>query len=251
MTPNDSRMANRIVGFLEYRMALANFEALLSMVDEYELKAIDELVSEKEEFAVYTNLSRLLELRPSSLSEHRASENDNFKRRGFAWVIALARVEVGAIMASHTNVPRPFAIVGPGRYEAGAYLELILDGARTHYAALARDPNLRRMKRISPRNTQVLAYSRRMVLALSMLRNAMQAGSGHYNVQQVAELNVARKELIKATEDVIANIHSYLQSGVISRRSSKTERASGETYLTRVCGQIIHGIHTEARTRQR
>ena len=55
-----------------------------------------------------------------------------------AWVVALARLEVGAVLATYTDHPRPFHAAGPSRYERAAYREPLEDAMHTHLAMLPR-----------------------------------------------------------------------------------------------------------------
>src|SRR5262245_12115646 len=127
LSPSNPKMIHRVVGFLEYGRAIAMLDRLLDLATPAELDVLDSLVQQRDEFAVYTNLSRRLEIQPSTLSEPKAADNTSGPRQGLAWIIALARVELGAMSAGFTDTPEPFGSSNPGRMESTAYNEILTD----------------------------------------------------------------------------------------------------------------------------
>ena len=85
--PIPQQLAARLVGFLEYGTALDHLDRLLAVVSPEELAVIEEIVKQRDEFIVYTNLSRRYED-----DFVRAVKGDRAKH-GLGWVMALARVE--------------------------------------------------------------------------------------------------------------------------------------------------------------
>ncbi len=175
-----------------------------------ELDVIERIVHENSEYAVYTNLSRLLEKTPSSLSEAHIVEGDNFERRGLGWVMALARVELGAMLAGFTEWDKPFERLPPTAYELPMYKEIMLDSLRTHYAALRNDPVAQhywsyregavtvqdRVRGRSGLNEQnAIAYGNRVSLAASFARAIRSLGRFELATQQVAQLESMDNEL--------------------------------------------------------
>lgn len=177
----------RLVGFFEYVMALRNFDTLLGMLSPAELAAVDAMVGEKPQFAVQTNLSKSVQLAPSSLTTP-AFVGESMAS-GLAPVIALARIEVSAMLAAFTDVSKPFESLRPGEFEKAAYQEMVLDGARSHYWGLVGDPMLRKVVRMSPQNKEVLSYSRRLVLARAFLHAATKANLERFSPLELRELS--------------------------------------------------------------
>jgi hypothetical protein len=226
------------VGWFEYTRALALFDPLLNSVDADELRVIEEIVKERDEFAIFTNLSRRLETAPTSLSETGAGADE---RRGLGWIMALARVELGAMAAGFTEHPRPFEMIPPSQYESPAYLELLLDGVRIHMHALRNDPVAQYYTSMRGRSVTVreavygpsgqgapatmlaneqraLAYSRRIVVADEFIQAAAKFGSGTLSPPQQAEL-ASYREPLRNLEDVLL----YKVLGIGSSRSSSTQ----------------------------
>ncbi|MCH7728085.1 MAG: hypothetical protein IH991_16650, partial [Planctomycetes bacterium] len=171
-------MIYRLVGFYEYVNALREFDQLVQTASPQELEAMDEIVKDYNEYAVFANLSRRIQTDSSSLAEKGAADDDNFQRRGLGWVMALARVEVGAMLAGFTDVPQPFAVVRPTQFEMPAYRELLEDGLRTHYWSLIRDPAVQLViaQSLKEPNHQTLAYVRRLSITRKFLHAVSQAG---------------------------------------------------------------------------
>lgn len=155
------------------------FDQLVRQTDEAERKVIDEIIRDRDEFAVYVDLSSRFGVM-SAASEQPATSTDTSERRGLAWVMALARVEVGAMLAGFTKVHSPFSVVGPTEHESSAYRELLTDGMRTHYLALARDPKLRQIvaESATKPGSETLAYVRRISVAREFLNAAGQVFPG-------------------------------------------------------------------------
>jgi hypothetical protein len=231
----------------------------LNSVSEDELRVIEEIIAERDEYAVYTNLSRRLERAPTSLSETDVS--GAVERRGLAWMMALARVELGALAAGFTDHPEPFAMIPPSRYEAAPYLELLLDGARTHTLALANDPvaqyygsmrgrsvtvqeavygpgNAGRSPELAAANEQrAIAYARRVALADEFVKAARKYGAQLSPAQQ-AEL-ASYREPLRGLEDVL--LYKVLglgadQSSFATTTSSRSE--SGPTAFS-ACPRLM------------
>lgn len=225
----------RLVGFLEYGKALQNLDALISKCTVEELKAYDAIVKERDEFAVYTHLSRRLQPGPSRLAEVPRDEDDSFERRGIRWLTALARVEYGSMLAAFTTVDHPFAATQPKAFDQFEFLSILLDGARVHYWALMQDPFLRQVSRMSPQNPAVLSYSRRMGLVQAIITAVLQAG-GPLAPEQVAELAQWKDRVDGYQAGFVYKIRSYLQE-TQRYTSTKTDRSSRE-YLA-ACGRAL------------
>ena len=209
----DSRFIGSIVGYDEYCECLRNLDHLLSLCDLSQLKSIDEYIKRKDEFAVFTNLARRFEKQRSQLSEPKTRANDNFERRGLAWVMALARVEVGAMLAGFGNVQKPLLAVNPTVLEKTAYLELLYDGMRTHYLHLQQDAGFENLNIGPNRTPRQLSYIRRLIMteefanAFESLGGRQVLGPQPYQGYRSCcrELEQARNELIQEICDRVRN----------------------------------------------
>ncbi len=159
--PEDIRLG-QLVGYIEYANALYHFERLIELATPAELRTIDDIIGQDDRFVVHSNLSSQFDnLDPAStlqlprpMRDPRAAQPN--ERRGLQWIMALARVELGAMRAGHTGelanpIRRleyakrygtegpvwgyhgPFDRWPPRVPERDAFLEILFDGARQHY----------------------------------------------------------------------------------------------------------------------
>ena len=243
LTPEDQRQIGRLVGFLEYGNALTNLDELVPTLTTQELEQIDEMIKARAEFAVFTNLSRRVEPQVSFLSERPVKPGDRFERRGLAWVMALARIELGSMLAGFTDARAPFSAVRPTRLDIVAYKELLLDGVRSHYWGLKSDPELQRVTRLSPANPRVLSYSRRLVLARSMARAASQAYAREFPTRAREQMQQWQQWMGELQAGFILKIRSYLESQLSQRRSVTKSRTRYEY----ACRNILRTAQREAK----
>ena len=212
--PLDSRQAFRLVGFYEYSNALHNLDSLIRDLEPKELKAVNDFVKSRDEFVVNVNLARFVPQPANPLVESPQFKGDKFARRGLDWVTALARTEVAAMLATHTRTRQPFNAMSPTTFDARAYKELLLDGARTHYWALKNDRSLRKVVSRVPITERSLAYSRRLILTRAFMRVAMHVFADEYNAAQKKSLTDWKGEMDATQAVLVLNMKTYLQSGI-------------------------------------
>ncbi len=159
------------MGAYEYLLALKGFDAFLSVASSEEFAALDELVAERDEFVVYRNLFRAVAETPPPLAARVDTSSDlarEHEGRGLQWVVALARVELAAMMALFGSNKDPFAQFGPGQVEANAWFDLMADGASVHFAALEADPWFQDLNR-APLDNNFFTQQKHLLLTGQML----------------------------------------------------------------------------------
>lgn len=168
-----------MVGFLEYGEALANLGKFIDNATPDEVDLAEQIVRERDDLVVYTNISRRVEKEPSALSEGPRDAADKFERRGLAWLMALARVELGAVIAGFDDHQTPMTASRPTPFEMKEYCEIVEDSLRTHYWALRGDPVVKVLqRRVRPRQrspigeSMLIAYYRRVWVTLQFARTA-------------------------------------------------------------------------------
>jgi hypothetical protein len=218
---DDPYLINRLVGFLEYSKALEAFDQLAALASYDEMNAIDEIIKSEPEFTVFTNLSRRLEQGRSSLAEKPNGPNDDFSRKGFRWVTALARVEVGAMLAGFTDHPNPFAaVVGKG-YDIAEFKEMLIDGAKLHFWALANDPDFAELTKAFKPDGNTLTYVRRLNVATAFVYAAAGLTGLDLSPLQKEEVATYAKNLDDSRGSFQAAIQLYL-SQVIAQTTTKS-----------------------------
>ncbi len=205
------RSALRVVGFYEYTNALQNFEKLVRSATPEEIEVIDQIIAKREELAIATNLSAQIPHPPHLFDEAPLDANDRFVRRGLAWMMALARVEVAATTAGFTPQKRPFEFVGATDFELPAYRELVLDGLRSHYWALENDPDLKSVRKGRVGIHQLIVYGRRLFLAREMAE-AVRLLAVDPTPEQKKELKEWDETLAWTQSNIIFEITDWLRS---------------------------------------
>jgi len=227
---DDPYLINRIVGFLEYSKALEAFDELAALASFDEMKAIDEIIKSEPEFTVYINLARRIEQGRSSLAEKPNGPNDDFSRKGFRWVTALARVEVGAMLAGFTDHPNPFAAVMGKGYDILEFKEMLIDGAKIHFWALANDPDFAEATKTFKPNGETLTYVRRLNVATAFVYSAGGLTELELNPLQKEEVATYAKNLDGARNSFQAAIQLYL-SQVFSQTNTKTNTTNQRAFV--------------------
>jgi hypothetical protein len=189
----------RLVGFFEYSQALRQFDKFVADATSKELEIADEIIREQPQFIVHTNLSSRIE-KPGSLSEQDSKE---VEQHGLAWMMSLARIEVGAMLAGFTSIPKPFGALPPTNLEVEQYRELVTDGLRTHYWALRKDRRVIKywqsgyesIKYAAMTPTGLIAYIRRSGVALQFLNTTRLHLPSDSTQAQRTELDAWQQEL--------------------------------------------------------
>jgi hypothetical protein len=229
-----------VVGFFEYGQALSLLSRFLLLLSPEELKVAEQIVSERDEFVVYTNLSRRIEARPGPLSERSNFAQDKFDRRGIAWLLGLARVELAAMVAGFSPDSDAFAKDRPSSYELAAYRELVEDAMRAHYWSLARDSAPRTMRRGMTPDQQAIAYLRRTTLAIKFLREVRNERQGQLTSLQQAELDTWEQQL--------RDLQSFLMYDVLGVHDAVAATNSSNSLYLHKCGttreQILEDIRS-------
>jgi hypothetical protein len=223
LPPQDPRLVYRLVGFVEYTKALEHLDRFVKAASLRELELGDEIVRDHDEYIIHTNLSRRLEKQPTVLSERGRNERDDFARHGLPWVLGLARIELGAMLAGFTSAEQPFRLMVPppksprfpARYGAKAYHELLVDGMRTHYWSLKSDPAVWNYRKTGVPENHLVTYTRRVTVARQFLVSARDASAGLLSKPQL--------DLIAKWEQEIASVHRMLIYCLAKKQGSASD----------------------------
>lgn len=176
----DPLLVYRIVGFVEYERAVVSFDKFINNASIAEFEIGEQIILDQDALAIETNLSRSLEPSAGPLSERSENPRDDYKRRGLAWILAVARVELGAMLAGFTLHSTPFSVFAPKTfkvervktlpYGTAEYAEVLLDGLRTHYWALMNDRAVQNYYKAGVPEEHLMTHSRRANLGQAFLR---------------------------------------------------------------------------------
>lgn len=244
-------MVRRLVGFYEYGNCLADLDQLVSLADEDDLVAIDEIIADHKEFDVYLRLPEAFA--PNAETETVVTSNQGdkypgsgreFRQNGLAWVTGLARVEFGAMIAGFTDQPRPFRNVTPQSHDYRSVMQLLAEGAAHHISALGQDPSFTGKGRIDPKDRSIytsLKLSRRSSIAAAMLEPLLAPGASNYNREQAYQLSEAKSDLEDGAKLVNARISLFLASLVSTEDSSSTHTRE----FVQACGLQLRAERNE------
>jgi hypothetical protein len=186
--PQDPELIYRIVGFLEYGMAIKHLDEFIRRASADELEIADGIVRRRPQFDVRVQLSQDL-VGPGQLNQRIGANAGNRTASGLAWVVALARVELGAMLAGFTSVPKPFHMTAPTPYETEAYREILSDGLLVHYWSLKHDPAISNYPRTGVPEEHAITYGRRLGVARRFLDASREFSRTRLSPGQQAELN--------------------------------------------------------------
>ncbi|MDP7019542.1 MAG: hypothetical protein QGG36_27340 [Pirellulaceae bacterium] len=211
---------HRLVGFHEYTRALANLTKLVRACNDRERAALNEIIAERDEFAVFTNLSRLIQIGATTLDDP-VRVGASYERRGLNWMMALARVELGAMLAGFSEHQSPFRASSPTDFEFDAFRDLLRDGVRVHVAAISQDNRVRVLASLPPSQSS-LAYMRRMRIANSMIKATQFYGAVDLSATQQQHLTAWLKQIEEIQGNYFARLFVMLQSQGVSGSGSAT-----------------------------
>ena len=258
--PND---AYQIVGYQEYALALNYLVPLVQNADKEDLEAYDAVIQVMDELAIYVNLSRrydltkwnpptpspdsqqaIQEFRLSSLNETVAFEGDNYQRRGLGWIMALARLEHGAVEVGYQQNKNPFALEKLTVIEREPLAELLLDAVRSHFWAMKVEPQANwvrhgRLTRISDRTA--LAYGRRSVMVQAMLESLFSIAGDKLAPVQLQELQNWYEQMNRMQRGVSFVIYETAKEA-ISRQGYDAWSAD-----LKGCKRLVDGIKNDIR----
>lgn len=212
-------------------------DALVASAKPEELAAINAILNDRPEFTVYTNIAQRLQRGPSTLV---ATSGTTSAHRGLEWVLALARTELGGMVATFGQHPAPFAAVRPSKLETESYKTLLMDGAQTHYWALINDPDLAKVAKSNP-DTRMLAYIRRLNAARHFLHAGANGSLPELKPPQVAEILVEDKQLNSLRQNFTETVTQYVAA--MNARSTSSLTTSRESVAA--CSAQLRGEAAE------
>jgi hypothetical protein len=183
----DGTIPFRFVGSYEYANALDSMNRLVNMSTSEELFVYDQVLNDRPEFAYFNGANTAFKLQPDLKTANpfdRSRFYDSFQKKGLAWMMALARIELGATMSMYGNDKTPFESVANSRFDLGPYLEVLTDDVVAHMKSLAQEPGFEEVVRRNRKiDTWTLAYLRRIKMIRDMLSALSTAGNDAVDAQ--------------------------------------------------------------------
>lgn len=161
---------------------------------------------------------------------------------GFQWMTALARIELGAILALFTEVKTPFAVFDSPTQDRANYRELLVSGFQQHYAEMQADDSLadalRRKFQAAPQ--QALSVTRRLIMTVAMSRHAVDTWPDSFTETQLQQVG----QQFDDAQQALQQMGTKLQK-VVGRNEVRIKKYDLE--FAAACGSAVTQIRSELR----
>ena len=206
---SDSTLPFRLVGSYEYLNAIDFIEKLAAMSDAQEISVYDDIIETQRELSFVCGIATDYGLiRVSDLPEAEQSLIEStYKRHSLAWLLALARVEVGATISMYGYSQDPFGVFANSSFGRDEYLEILTDDLTNHLKTVANDQGFQNAN-LQKLDSDTLAYLRRAKLMNDLLDKIMLTGNN---------------ELVSAAEPYSNDVNKYID-GLVKRIRSVQRR---------------------------
>ena len=200
----------RLVGSYEYARSLQRFDQLLEISTREQIEIYDQLLAKEPQFSYYAGMYMQPEVANSldtSIPSDRIQFDERFLRTGVAWMMALAKVELGSTISTYgdQSVRQPFSVFRPNQLDGEACLLVLADDLQAHVKNLKDDRFLARAIATNRKvNNWTFAYLRRSRLMHDMAKALLTSG----NRELVSRLGPVEKELNARAKLLVAMIDS-------------------------------------------
>lgn len=199
----------RLTGAYEYLSAIENFNRLAAKSSKREIEVYDSLIASQKELAFYSGLATDYGLQSVDTipESDRGLVESAYQRKSLAWLLALARVEIGATISMYGDSDDPFSQIGMSKFGIREYQEILLDDLSAHLKALETDKAFQNAVNDRKLGDDTMAYLRRARLINDLLAKVMSSQN---------------QELIAAAEPYVRTINDYIDT--IDTRIEKAKR---------------------------
>ena len=206
----DETFPYRLVGSYEYGTALINLGALVDSSTPEQIEVYDKLIGTKSEYSFYSGVVSSLGLDTDFSSLEGESSSDDvesgYLKHSLAWMMALARVELGATMSMYGEGEDPFGqavMIGGVGFGADEYLSILVDDVSAHLKAAQTDDSY--AKSLNPKgkiDDSTLNHLRRTQLINDMLAKVISSQIPEIVVVAGPYAEVAQKYVDDMTEKI-------------------------------------------------
>lgn len=240
------------MGSFEYWNSLRQLEQLLKISNSKEIEFYDELISTRPEFSFHIGLAKaiagdeidfdatkivLTDSGKATDIPRRKPQGNQSLRTGLAWLMALARVELGSSLAAYTDSESPFDTLKPTAFDRRQFELLVYDDALFHWFTLTKDRDFQAVsKKRKKANLLTLDYWRRLKLTRDMLAFASQSQlNGQRSQEFIADL---QKKLKRKAENIYTNITIKMME-LEARAAQKNGLSGGNVINTPLCAAAM------------
>jgi hypothetical protein len=224
VSDTDETIPYRLVGTYEYKNALDSFTRLLQISAPEEIEVFDRVLDERPEFTYFQGVNSAFQTKPNLKQANpfqRERFYDEFQKKGLAWMMALARIELSATESLYGKSEFPFESTTPNAIELEAYLSVLADDVMAHMKSLASEAGFAKtIKRAGKIDTWTLAYLRRLKLIRDMLTTIDRVGGT--DVKRT--IKPLKKEISKHESKLLEKVAIQTQARTNSRLTTSKER---------------------------
>lgn len=201
VTTEDQLVLKRVVGMLEYYLALRYLQPVWDEATAAERKAMDRIVKDAPELAFFSLLP--------------TDEKSSQKRHSMIWVLALARLEFNAIMAGFSHADRPFAWSADDTEVQQAYDALLWEALQLHLGELVDEPDLLdSLSRQKVPDTGLLSTMKRLSLTDALAEEVLQNVNLQRQIGAPGTWSLRRhhKQVTETMDRIRANMLRYVET---------------------------------------
>jgi hypothetical protein len=151
-------------------------------------------------------------------------------------MLALARVELGAMLAGFTSHAEPFLSLVPTTYRqervktrpfgTAAYGELLLDGLRTHYWSIVRSELIPNYYKTGVPENHLLTFGRRAIVGRQFVRAALKFSGVGNEGENLPPAQQAELRALEGTFEKLQRIMLYCLTFKVGREKTTNNEFS-------------------------
>jgi hypothetical protein len=241
-SPADPTIPYRLVGSYEYANAVYDLQRLIEQSSIDEIRVYNEILKTHPEFSLYAGMEVQGKMprdwKPEDASDV-ARYDSLYKKRGLAWMLALAKVELGATLAAYTDSKTPFLTFAPTLFDREEFTQILLEDCIDHVQALNKESIFKKvMKMRGSANNETLAYLRR----IKLIRDMMDVLKQSEMPGLAAKIRPVEKDLERSQHALVTHVKS--STGQRQHISATTSQAEGQMTADSVaaCEQLVGSL---------
>lgn len=239
----DETMPYRFVGSYEYMKAIEAFEKLISISTPEDLQAYDLVLINRPEFTYFNGANVALGNKPNLRQANSTQRNqfyDTFRKKGLAWMMALAKVELSATASMYGDAKKPFQAIATSQFDTLPYLTVLADDVAAHMRSLSQEQGFHKVTRSGRKiDTWTLAYLRRLKLIRDMIETLGDANSQvKFELKKYdGELAKYERRLNRAVAAELNSVQSGSNQSQSVREGSSRQRINASSIAE--CRQLV------------
>ena len=226
----DNTFPYRLVGSYEYGTSLKNLGDLVDSSTSDQIDVYDKLIQSRPEYSFHSGVvmeSGLNAKLDSSTSLTGGAPASEYLKHSLAWMMALARVELGATMSMYGESDDPFGdavAIGGSKFGSDEYLKILMDDLAAHLETAKIDPDYQRGLSLKEQvDATSLADLRRTKLMSDLLDKVISSGESEVISAAGPYAKLAQKAINQLTQKIALATTSFTTTSVAPTTTSTAE----------------------------